>query len=147
MNGSRWCSQSEWNGIAGDDELVVAGVVGERGRAELRRGEQLGVHPRHPARRVAQALLGEVDAEGVEQVARGPLRAGEVDGARGAVERVQVGDCVGHTSFGDARAPVLPALGGCLAEAASKMSIASAPTTVCSQARCSGSRSVTRRRA
>ena len=65
--------------VARDDELVVAAVVGERRRVERARREQLGVHPRHARGRVAQALVGEVDAERDEQVVGGAFGRGQVD--------------------------------------------------------------------
>ena len=67
----------------GDDELVVALIVGEgRGRERLRR-EQLGVRLGHAQRRLAQPLGLRVDAERDQQLVHavgGPL---EVDARRG----------------------------------------------------------------
>ena len=46
--------------LAGDHELVVALVVGERRGFERDRGQQLGVGLGHPARRVGDPLVGQV---------------------------------------------------------------------------------------
>ena len=79
-NGSRWCSQSEWNGdTARYDQLVVAAVVGKRSGVEGSGGEQLAVEDGDPARRLTQALLLQVNAEGLEQPGGSPLRCGAVD--------------------------------------------------------------------
>jgi hypothetical protein len=76
---------------ARDDELVVAAVVGERRRRERRRRQQLGVGVGDPARRFAQSLLGQIGAEGAQQVGGRPPRGGAVDG-RAATLLLRAGD-------------------------------------------------------
>jgi hypothetical protein len=49
-----------------DNELVVAAIVREGRRRERRRRQHLRIHARHSARCVAQALVGQVDAERLE---------------------------------------------------------------------------------
>ena len=60
-------------------ELVVTLVVGERGEVELRAAGHLDQGPSHPARGLDEVLVVQVQAQGDEQVSRGPLRRGGVD--------------------------------------------------------------------
>jgi hypothetical protein len=48
---------------AGDDQLVICGVVAERGQVERAWGEHLGVGAGHPGRGSGQAFGVEVDPE------------------------------------------------------------------------------------
>jgi len=84
----------------------LGNVVG----VKLRRRQELGVHPRHAARRVADALVRQVDAEALQQRVRGPLGAGEVDvaaTARGGDR--EVGQCLAHRAlYARAERRVLP---------------------------------------
>src|SRR5688572_26419860 len=52
----------------GQDELVIAFVVGEGGEVEVPRGEQLGVRLGYPPGCLDQVLRGRVVAQGDEQV-------------------------------------------------------------------------------
>ena len=65
--------------VAHDDELVVAGVVGERRQRERLLRQQLRERGGDAARRVAQAGLADVAAERDEQAADGVLRRAQVD--------------------------------------------------------------------
>jgi hypothetical protein len=67
--------------VAGQHQLVVALVVGERGQVERAGREQLGVGARHPLGRLGQVLRRRVVAERDEQVANRPGGGVEVDGA------------------------------------------------------------------
>lgn len=48
---------------SGDDQLVISGVVGERGQVERAGTEHLGVGTRHPGRCRGQTLCVEVDTK------------------------------------------------------------------------------------
>ena len=65
--------------LAGDDQLVVAAVVGERGRAERLRRELLDVRVDHPPRRLCQRPVLDVDAERLQQLGGCRERALTVD--------------------------------------------------------------------
>ena len=52
----------------GQDELVVALVVGEGGQVERARAEQLGVGASHPRRRARQALTVQTDTESLKEI-------------------------------------------------------------------------------
>ena len=66
------------------DQLVVAVVVGERGRPEGLGREQLRVGVGHPARRLPQPLGVDTRAQRPQQLARGALHGAMVDLARRA---------------------------------------------------------------
>jgi len=65
----------------GDDELVIALVVGKRRGIEGNGREEVRVERCHPSGRRAAALAREVDAEGLEERGCGMLRAPEVNSA------------------------------------------------------------------
>ncbi len=64
---------------AGDDELVVAAVVGEGGRVEALGPEHLLEDVDHPSWRLADALALDVDAEGLQHLAGGVLGPAPVE--------------------------------------------------------------------
>ena len=64
--------------VPGDDQLVVALVVGEGRQVELRGGQQLGVGGGHPAGRLGQVRVSRVAAQRPEELVdrllgRGPV--------------------------------------------------------------------------
>src|SRR4051812_40019070 len=65
--------------VADEHELVVVAVVREGGGVERLGGQELGVSGGHPARRLAEALVAEIGAERLEQVAGGALDRGLVE--------------------------------------------------------------------
>ena len=87
-----------------DDELVVALVVGEGRQVERLGREQLGVRVRHPARRLAQALVVEIGTERGEQLSRGAFHAVAIDRAR----EMGHGEGCGHAAFVRRRRRFLP---------------------------------------
>ena len=64
--------------VARDHELVVALVVWEGGEVERLGGEHLGVHARHSPGGVCERLVGDVRAQGMEQVSGRVLGRGDV---------------------------------------------------------------------
>ena len=70
-----------------DDQLVVAVVVGKRGRPERLRRQQLGVGVGDPARRLLERLGIDVGAERPQELAGRALHGRVVDLARRAVAR------------------------------------------------------------
>ena len=66
----------------GQDEFVVALVVGERGQLQRLGIEQFRVGPRHPGRCFPQSGPVNIDPQGGEEVRGGVLRRRQVDAAR-----------------------------------------------------------------
>jgi len=71
----------------GDDQLVVAVLVGKRRRPERLGRQQLGVGVGDPARRLAHRFGVDVGADRPQQVAGRALERGEVDRARPGYRR------------------------------------------------------------
>src|SRR4051794_10756926 len=67
--------------VAGEDQLVIALVVAERGQGELSRGEELRIGLRHATRRIGQTLLADVEAKCREERGGGVLRRDQVHAA------------------------------------------------------------------
>src|SRR5579862_2143391 len=65
--------------VARHHELVVTLVVGERRQPQRPRVEQLRVRAGHPGRSLPQVLGVHLDPQGLQEVARGPLRRVQVD--------------------------------------------------------------------
>ena len=95
--------------VAGDHELVVALVVREGGEVERLGGEHLGVHARHSPGGVRERLVGDVRAQGMEQVSGRVLGRSDVHGrskpgdgadARCRTCGVHVAPLVGRVSAG-----------------------------------------------
>jgi hypothetical protein len=63
----------------GDDQLVVAVLVGKRGRPKRLRRQKLSVCIGHPARRVPKILSIGVSPQCQQELARCPLDSGVVD--------------------------------------------------------------------
>jgi hypothetical protein len=64
--------------VPGENQFVVPLVIGERGQVERARGEQFGVRVDHPAGRVPDAVVRQVQAERLEQVGGGSFGRDEV---------------------------------------------------------------------
>ena len=65
--------------VAGQHQLVVALVVGERCQVERSRRQQLGVRVRHPPGRVGQVFARGIMTEGHQQIRDGLFRCVEID--------------------------------------------------------------------
>jgi hypothetical protein len=94
-----------------DHQLVIAAVVRKGRRPERCGRQQFRVHACHAPRRIAEALVCQVDAEGVEQVMRSSLRRREIDvAAIAGCRHRQMGECLGHASLSDPWAASLTAV-------------------------------------
>jgi len=86
------------------DQLVVALVIGERGRLERRRREQLGVSAAHPGWRCGEPPVRAVNPQGVEQLGRGRVELGIVISAVSTSDGREREDHVARAVLGEHRA-------------------------------------------